>query len=82
MIDADRMALGMENALRDALGLGAVPYPDMTKAMKALAGAIRKEITDNAELNNAKFSGTFAGTVSGTNCSTTITNQSVSGGVK
>lgn len=75
----------LETQLRSLLGLGATPYPDLTKACEAFATAIASkvvaEITANAALNNAQFSGTFAGTVTGLTCSTTITNQPVTGGI-
>lgn len=73
--------------IRAAFSLGAPPlYPKLTQYAEAMANAIAikmiNHIKANAELNNVTFSGTFPGTVSGATCSTTITNQPVTGGIK
>lgn len=75
----------LESQIRSFLNLGATPYPDLTNFCNAIATSFANkvvaEITANAALNNAKFSGTFPGTVSGATCSTTITDQAVTGGI-
>lgn len=76
----------IEAQVRSFLGLGATPYPQLTSWAEAMGTAIATKVVDhiktNAELDNAKFSGTFGGTVTGATCSTTITNQPVTGGIK
>lgn len=75
----------LEAQIRLFLSLGSTPYPQLTQFCEAVATAIANKtvahITANAALNNAKFSGTFNGTVAGAVCTTTITNQPVTGGI-
>ncbi len=68
--------------IRDMADLGDVPLPRLTNFSNGLAEVIINHLKANAELDNAKFSGTFAGTVTGLTCSTTISNQTVTGGIK
>ncbi len=80
-------ALGteIETQIRAYLSLGATPYPQLTEfaegMAKAIADKVVAHIVSNATLNNAKFSGIFPGTVTGATCSTTITDEEVTGGI-
>ena len=75
----------IEAQMRSLLNLGSTPYPDLTKFADALATAIATKVVahikSNAELDNAKFSGSY-GVTGGSGGTVTITNQPVSGGVK
>lgn len=77
----DALKPQIETQIRTALALGATPYPELTKFADALAIAISStviaEITANATLSDAKFSGTY-GVVGST---VSITNQPVTGGI-
>lgn len=80
-LNSSNLGSELEDAIRDVMELGVTAYPKLTDFCNALATTIVSHIQANAELSNAKFSGTFPGTVTGGTCSTTITDEEVTGGI-
>jgi hypothetical protein len=81
-LNAANLGSELETAVRTSQNLDGTPYPELTAYCNAIAQAIVDHFKNNVELDNAKFSGTFPGTVSGATCSTTITDEEVTGGIK
>lgn len=81
-LNAANLGSELEQAVRSSQGLDGTPYPQLTAYCNAIAQAIVDHFKNNAELDNAKFSGVFPGTVTGVTCSTTITDEEVTGGIK
>lgn len=81
-LNASALASELENGIRNVMELGDAEYPKLTQYCQTLATVFVNHFKNNVELNDAKFSGTYPGTVTGLTSSTTITNQQVTGGIK
>lgn len=83
-LNKPQLASEIEAFIRDMAELGAVPYPMLKQFSEGLANVFIDHFKANVELDNAKFSGAYVGTINtGTNtCNINIVDQVVTGGIK